>query len=79
MDVVTDLDSVVPTAEKELINLMSVPLPAFAATKHLLRSKYIEQLMVVKSQDSKFFADFIGQDHIQKAMGIYLKNLKAKK
>jgi len=79
VDRVVKLEEVEQTAMKQLLMMSKIPQPAYGITKQLMRGDSLRKLDASREEDIQVFVDLIQKPIVQKAIAMYLQQLKKKK
>ena len=79
VDELLEKEDVLPAAYKHAAKWGAIPEKARLCSKMLVRHQYIEELKKARSMDTKWFADYILDEGVQKNIDGYLKALSKPK
>jgi len=79
VDRVVPLEEVEKTATNQLLMMSKIPQPAYGITKELMRGNTLRKLDATREADIQVFVDLIQKPIVQKAIAMYLQQLKKKK
>jgi len=78
VDDVVPREKLIDHAEKEILKYLSVHDAARQITKHEMRQRTVDELVVKQADDTANFCKFIQKESVQAALGFYMQQLSKK-